>query len=1053
MIHFCRTVGRSMKRILILGLGALLAFSALAGAQTWTPLNHQPSFGASTALLLTDGTVMVQSIESSIWWRLTPDNTGSYVNGTWTQLASMPAGYAPLYYASAVLPDGRVVVVGGEYNNPGGQNWTNQGAIYNPATNTWTSLSAPAGWSQIGDAQSVVLANGTFMMAHPFSTQSALLNPSSLTWTLTGTATKADQHDEEGWTLLPNGKVLAIDTNNPSDLTHSELYDPATGNWSYAGSTLVKLPDTNPDGSGSHEIGPAVLRPNGTVFATGGTSSTAIYNTATGTWSVGPTFSGVDVADGPAALLPSGNVLVDASPGVFGAGAQFFEFNGTSLISVPGPPRAPFQSSYEGRMLVLPTGQILFTDGSSDVEIYTASGTYQIAWPPNINSFPSSVYPGTAGYVLTGTQLNGLSQGAMYGDDAQSATNYPLIRITNNATGHVFYTKTHNHSTMAVATGGVSVSTQFDVPAGIENGPSQLVVVANGIPSIAVAVQVGNPVNYAGYFDHAGCDTLAGWAADRNRLNTSITASFYDNGVLFATVLANLSRPDVGAFLGDNGLHGFSFATPARLRDGATHMVSARFENSGTELGASPVSLTCPLPVANFSFACTSLSCSFDGTSSTGTGLTYAWTFGDSTTGTGSTTGHTYGASGSDTVTLTVTNSLGQQSIPKSKKVSVIDETPVAAESFFAVPPCRIADTRTTTPLSSGVQRAFQVAGLCAIPASAKAVAFNVTVVSPTGAGFLVFGNPTFGPFTQASINFDAANSPRANSAILRLGTGSVNVNPYVAASPGQVQMILDVYGYFSEDTSPASGAQGPFGFQTLTPCRIADTRTSTPLAVNTTRNFTVQGVCGVPAGASAALLNLAVVSPTAGGQASLFQAGAFPPVPTINFNAGMVLANGAKILLAPATPDVSVNYYSPTAGASTHALIDVFGYFKPDAPLKYRPITACRVVDTRFADQGGPMLGAPETRNFQIRGNCGVPASAKAVAVNITSVGAAGPGFLIAYPSGGAMPAASYLNFDPSQGALGNGGIVALSTQSNDLAVTTANSTHVIIDVFGYFQ
>jgi hypothetical protein len=478
------------NRILSIGLGVLLAFAALARAQTWTPLTHQPPFGASTALLLTDGTVMVQALESSVWWRLTPDNTGSYINGTWTQLASMPTGYAPLYYASAVLPDGRVVVEGGEYNNGGAAVWTTLGALYNPATNTWTSIAPPSGWSNIGDAQSVVLSNGTFMLAYPFTTQSALLNPSTLTWTLTGTVTKADVHDEEGWTLLPNGKVLTIDTNNPSDLTHSELYDPATGNWSSAGSTLVKLPDTNADNSGSHEIGPAVLRPNGTVFAAGGTSNTAIYNTATGTWSVGPTFSGVDIADGPAALLTNGNVLVDASPGVFARGAQFFEFNGTSLIAVPGPPRAPVQSSYEGRMLVLPTGQTLFTDGSGDVEIYTASGTYQNAWRPTITSFPSTVTPGTSGYSLSGTQLNGLSQGAMYGDDAQSATNYPLVRITNNATNHVTYARTHNHSTMGVATGSAIVSTQLDVPAGIETGSSQLEVVTNGIPSNPVGIDV-----------------------------------------------------------------------------------------------------------------------------------------------------------------------------------------------------------------------------------------------------------------------------------------------------------------------------------------------------------------------------------------------------------------------------------------------------------------------------------------------------------------------------------------------------------------------------------
>jgi hypothetical protein len=86
-------------------------------------------------------------------------------------------------------------------------------------------------------------------------------------------------------------------------------------------------------------------------------------------------------------------------------------------------------------------------------------------------------------YSISGTQFNGLTQGAAYGDDFQDATNYPLVRIVNNATGHVFYCRTHGHSTMGVATGNARVSTTFDVPAGIELGPSKLYVVANGIPS------------------------------------------------------------------------------------------------------------------------------------------------------------------------------------------------------------------------------------------------------------------------------------------------------------------------------------------------------------------------------------------------------------------------------------------------------------------------------------------------------------------------------------------------------------------------------------------
>jgi hypothetical protein len=472
---------------------ALLNFPTLAVAQTWTALAHQPTFEASTALLLTDGTVMVQPLLSNAWWRLTPDITGSYINGTWSQLASMPSNYGPTYFASAVLSDGRVVVEGGEDNLSFNQTETNLGAIYNPATNAWTSITAPSGWTHIGDAQSVVLPNGTFMLGNcgvagticsPFQLQQALLNATSLTWTITGTG-KADQNSEEGWTLLPNGDVLTVDVWNGME---SELYNPSTGKWTLAGNTPVELPNTTCD-----EIGPAVLRPEGSVFATGGTSNTAIYTLSTGTWSVGPSFpSGYGVADGPAALLPDGNVLVDAAPisPCYTAGSKFYEFNGTNLTSVPGPPNASKDPSYVGHMLVLPTGQILFTDWTTSVEIYAPAGTYQSAWQPTVSSVASTLIVGSTNNASSGKQFNGLSQGAAYGDDAQMATNYPLVRIKNNSTGHVFYCKTHNHSTMGVATGSATVSTQFDVPSNIETGASTLVVVANGIPSNSVNVSV-----------------------------------------------------------------------------------------------------------------------------------------------------------------------------------------------------------------------------------------------------------------------------------------------------------------------------------------------------------------------------------------------------------------------------------------------------------------------------------------------------------------------------------------------------------------------------------
>ena len=476
-------------------LTAILLYAAVASAQVWQPLNNPASFSAGAMLLLTDGTVLVHSEQSnsSQWSKLTPDANGSYVNGTWTQIASMPAGYAPLYFASAVLPDGRVIVEGGEYNNLSAV-WTNQGAIYNPLTNTWTSVAPPSGWTTIGDAQSVILPNGTFMLANCCTKESALLDAATLTWTPTG-AGKFDVNDEEGWNLLPNGKVLTVDAyvfQYDASGMNSEIYDPAPGRWKSAGSTIVQLWDSAADCGESHnasfEVGPAVLRPDGTVFATGanacGAGHTAIYNSRSGTWTAGPDFPGrYDVADGPAALEPSGQVIVMASPNTFvPPHSRFFEWDGSSLIEIAGPPNAFHDASFYGHFLELPTGQLLFTDFSGDIEVFTPSGTYNSAWAPTISNAPTSVVRGST-YTISGTQFNGLSQGAAYGDDFQGATNFPLVRIVNNATGHVFYCRTHDHSSMAVATGGKTVSTRFDVPANTETGASQLFVVANGIAS------------------------------------------------------------------------------------------------------------------------------------------------------------------------------------------------------------------------------------------------------------------------------------------------------------------------------------------------------------------------------------------------------------------------------------------------------------------------------------------------------------------------------------------------------------------------------------------
>ena len=124
--------------------------------------------------------------------------------------------------------------------------------------------------------------------------------------------------------------------------------------------------------------------------------------------------------------------------------------------------------------------------------------------------------------------------------------------------------------------------------------------------------------------------------------------------------------------------------------------------------------------------------------------------------------------------------------------------------------------------------------------------------------------------------------------------------------------------------------------------------------------------------------------------------------------------------------------------------------------PYQYNSLTPCRIVDTRNPNStnGGPILNGNTQRDFQVRGNCGVPLSAKAVSINITVTGATSASWLALWPSGITKPFVSTINFDSTSPALANGAIVGVSTNTNDLSVYNSDgNVHVIIDVTGYFQ
>ena len=262
----------------------------------------------------------------------------------------------------------------------------------------------------------------------------------------------------------------------------------------------------------TNEAPTQILTPAGLVYAFGATISaanrnrpvyTAAYNTKTQQWRGGPAMPQVGgvyhtMADAPAAVLANGMVLIATSPSNWASNddfpppTHFFIFDGNTFTQVGDLPDSPSLASYEMNFLVLPTGDILATETDfNNTSIFPALCCARRSWVPTITAISDRKLTAGATYSLIGTQLSGLTQGAVYGDDVQADTNFPLVRIVNDATGHVFYARTSGFG-RSVAPGAVS-STGFTVPAGIETGDSKLFVVANGLASIGHQVTILPP--------------------------------------------------------------------------------------------------------------------------------------------------------------------------------------------------------------------------------------------------------------------------------------------------------------------------------------------------------------------------------------------------------------------------------------------------------------------------------------------------------------------------------------------------------------------------------
>ncbi len=525
-------------------LAAFLSNPLASAVGTWQAITAPcPNYSGGGLMLLSDGTVLCKSSAGAadgygnIWNRLIPNIAGSYVGGSWSAIA--PMNDTRLYFSSQLLRDGRLYVAGAEYGTGKAT-----GEVYDPLTNLWTPTASPG--ANISDANSEILADGRILQARVATTlkSNVIFNPITNTYA-TG-ASCIGIHNESVWVKLRDGSILMVDRNS----TASERYRQTTGTWVADSTVPVEL--YTPFGS---ETGGAVLLPDGRAFFAGSIGKTAIYTPgvagANGTWIAGADIPSSQAApDAPMAMMANGKVLcafslVPTTNDHFPSPTSFYEYdpvaNAFTQIGAPAGGTSSNDPVFIFTFIDLPDGKILCAkQGSRSFWIYTPDGVPVVGAAPII----SSVIRGSTGvFTLTGQQLNGISEGASYGDDWQMNTNYPVVRLER--TGGVYYARTFDWSSTGVQTGALVTTTRMTVPSNVPFGSYNLRVTANGIASLPWTFWNPNPscladVNLDGRVDGADLAIVLGsWGTSGNfggaDINGDGTIDGFDLGSLLAS--------------------------------------------------------------------------------------------------------------------------------------------------------------------------------------------------------------------------------------------------------------------------------------------------------------------------------------------------------------------------------------------------------------------------------------------------------------------------------------------------------------------------------------
>lgn len=250
--------------------------------------------------------------------------------------------------------------------------------------------------------------------------------------------------------------------------------------------------------------------------------------------------------------------------------------------------------------------------------------------------------------------------------------------------------------------------------------------------------------------------------------------------------------------------------------------------------------------------------------------------------------------------------------------------------SYFTLANKRVLDSRPGIGIGLGgafvanQPRMLSVAGANTIPATAKAITGNLTVVGQTRAGYLSITTTSQPNPTTSILNFPLGDT-RANGVTVPLNaTGDIYI--VYKASGGTSHVILDVTGYFLDGSTGLT-------FVPVGPNRVLDTRPGITIGMsgtfnaNVSRSWDVAGKAGVSNDALAVVGNVTVVGQTKAGYVSLTPTAELnPTTSTLNFPVGDTRANNFTVKLA--TNGFLHGIYKASSG-STHLIMDVTGYYK----------------------------------------------------------------------------------------------------------------------------